>query len=30
MSFDAQQRKMNDILSEDVMYVIPRYQRRYV
>lgn len=30
MAFDAQQRKMNDILSGDFRYVIPRYQRKYV
>lgn len=30
MAFDAQQKKINDILSGDFRYVIPRYQRRYV
>lgn len=30
MAFDAQQRKINDVLSGDVKYVIPRYQRKYV
>ncbi len=30
MAFDAQQKKINDILSGDVRYVIPRYQRKYV
>lgn len=30
MAFDAQQKKINDILSGDVKYVIPRYQRKYV
>jgi uncharacterized protein with ParB-like and HNH nuclease domain len=30
MAFDAQQKKMNDILSGDFKYVIPRYQRKYV
>lgn len=30
MAFDAQQKKINDILSGDFKYVIPRYQRKYV
>lgn len=30
MAFDAQQKKINDILSGDFEYVIPRYQRKYV
>ena len=30
MAFDAQQKKVNDVLSGDVKYVIPRYQRKYV
>lgn len=30
MAFDAEQRKMNDILSGDFKYIIPRYQRKYV
>lgn len=30
MAFDAQQKKINDVLSGDVKYVIPRYQRKYV
>lgn len=30
MAFDAQQKKINDILSGDFRYVIPRYQRKYV
>ena len=30
VAFDAQQKKINDILSGDFEYVIPRYQRKYV
>ena len=30
MAFDAQQKKINDVLSGDFKYVIPRYQRKYV
>lgn len=30
MSFNAEQRKISDILSADFRYVIPRYQRKYV
>lgn len=30
MAFDAQQKKINDILSGDFKYIIPRYQRKYV
>ena len=30
VAFDAQQKKINDILSGDFKYVIPRYQRKYV
>ena len=30
MAFDAQQKKVNDVLSGDVKYVIPWYQRNYV
>lgn len=30
MAFDAQQRKIYDLLSGDIKYVIPRYQRKYV
>lgn len=30
MAFDAQQKKINEVLSGDVKYVIPRYQRKYV
>lgn len=30
MAFDAEQRKVYDILSGDAKYIIPRYQRKYV
>ena len=30
MAFDAEQRKISDILSGDYKFVVPRYQRKYV